>query len=185
MRIVGGIHKGRALQTPQNRAIRPTTDRVREAIFNVLAHSNTGFEITNARVLDLFAGTGALGLEALSRGAKFALFVEENASARGLIRTNAESLGATGTSKIWRRDAARLSPREGIPGFDLVFADPPYNKGLADTALVCLVDGGWLNEGAVVVVEEDKSASLACPSQLSLTVSKVYGDTSVNFFVLK
>lgn len=182
MRIVGGIHKGRALHAPQNRAIRPTSDRVREAMFNMLAHAGGGFQFSGARVLDLFAGTGALGLEALSRGAQFALFIEENTAARGLIRTNAETLGATGICKIWRRNAAHLSPRQAIAGFDLVFADPPYNKGLADSALTALVAGNWLNEAALVVVEEAKSAILAPPPQLTLITSKLYGDTGVHFF---
>lgn len=185
MRIVSGIHKGRALQTPKDNAIRPTTDRVREAIFNVLTHSGDGFDFAGVRVLDLFAGTGALGLEALSRGAKFTLFIEENAAARGLIRTNAETLGATGTSKIWRRDASRLSQREGIPGFDLVFADPPYNKGLGNGALSSLVAGDWLNPGAMIVVEEAKTAMLEWPAQLSLTTQKNYGDSTIYFLKLE
>ena len=182
MRIVAGIHKGRTLATPKSNDIRPTTDRVREAMFNILSHSIEGFVFTDARVLDLFAGTGALGLEALSRGAKFIQFIEQEATARGLIRTNAETLGATGQVKIWRRDATNLSKLEGIPPFDLVFLDPPYGKGLADKALDGLVEGGWLEEGAVVVLEEAKSAKIVIPEQLKLISTRDYGDTAAQFF---
>src|SRR5438874_9476915 len=107
MRIVGGRLRGRALAAPKSQAIRPTADRLREALFNVLVHAY-GDPVTGARVLDLFAGTGALGLEALSRGAAFALFVDDGAPARALMRENVEALGLGGASRIFRRDAARL-----------------------------------------------------------------------------
>ncbi len=181
MRIVAGIHKGRTLSTPKSNDTRPTTDRVREAMFNILSHSIDGFTFTDARVLDLFAGTGALGLEALSRGAKFIQFIEQDAAARGLIRTNAETLGATGQIKIWRRDATNLAKLEGIPPFDLVFLDPPYGKGFGDKALAGLIDGGWLADGAVVVVEEIKSAQVEVPDELSVITTRDYGDTTALF----
>ncbi len=181
MRIVAGIHKGRALASPKSNDIRPTTDRVREAMFNILSHSIEGFTFAQARVLDLFAGTGALGLEALSRGAKFIQFIEQDATARGLIRSNAETLGATGQIKIWRRDATNLSKLESIPPFNLVFLDPPYGKGLGDKALVELLNGGWLQEGAVVVLEEGKSAQVEVPEKLTLITVRDYGDTVTRF----
>jgi 16S rRNA (guanine966-N2)-methyltransferase len=142
------------------------------------------FSLEGARVLDLFAGTGAMGLEALSRGARFAQFVDDSAEARGLIRRNADGLGVIGQVKIWRRDATRLGPSAPQPGFDLVFADPPYDKGLASKALASLVDGGWLNKDAVVVVEEVEGAEVAAPEALNLLDTRVYGETQVRFYRL-
>ena len=131
MRIVGGEFGGRRLLTPRSDAIRPSSDRLRQTLFDVLAH---GYDdaVREARILDLFAGTGALGLEALSRGARHALFVEEDAAARGLIRGNVEALGLTGRTRIFRRDATRLGPAGTVPPFDVVFADPPYGHGLGN-----------------------------------------------------
>lgn len=165
MRIVAGRFRGKSLAAPQSRDIRPTSDRLRESMFNILAH---GFEnpIEDARVLDLFSGTGALGLEALSRGARFCLFVEEAAEARGLIRTNVEALGLGGVTKLWRRDATRLGPRSAVEPFDLAFLDPPYGKGLADAALAAVVAGDWLTPGALVVVEETAEVDLTLPAGL-------------------
>ena len=179
MRIVGGKFRGHGLQGPKGQATRPTSDRVREAIFNILAHGVDGFSIEGARVLDLFAGTGAMGLEALSRGARFCQFVDDAAEARGIIRRNADALGVVGQCKIWRRDATRLGPAAPQPCFDLVFADPPYNKGLGTKALASLIDGQWLNKGGIVVVEEAERAELTCPVKLTELVRRVYGDTQV------
>ena len=179
MRIVGGKFKGHGLAGPKGQATRPTSDRVREAIFNILAHGIEGFEIEGARVLDLFAGTGAMGLEALSRGARFCQFVDDSAEARGVIRRNADALGVIGQCKIWRRDATRLGPAAPQPGFDLVFADPPYGKGLGTKSLKSLVEGGWLTQGAVIVVEEAERAELACPPELSEIDRRIYGETQV------
>jgi 16S rRNA (guanine966-N2)-methyltransferase len=152
---------------------------VREAIFNILAHGVADFEIEGGRVVDLFAGSGALGLEALSRGARFALFVEEDATARATIRRNAESLGVIGQVKIWRRDATRLGPCPPLPPFNLAFADPPYGQGLGSAALASLAGGGWLVPGAVVVVEEAADAEVGPPNGLTVTDRRVYGDTQV------
>ena len=134
MRIVGGEFRGRPLATPRSNAIRPTTDRTREAVFNVLAHRFAD-RLEGARVLDLFAGTGALGLEALSRGASYCVFIEELAEGRGLIRDNVEAFGLTGRTKIFRRDATGLGEAGTLAPFGLVFADPPYGKGLGERAL--------------------------------------------------
>ncbi|MFG1382552.1 16S rRNA (guanine(966)-N(2))-methyltransferase RsmD [Xanthobacter versatilis] len=153
MRIVGGRLKGRALKGPSSSATRPTSDRLRESLFNMLAHAY-GDPCDGARVLDLFAGTGALGIEALSRGARFTLFVEEAAEARGLIRDNVEALGLTGVTKVFRRDATRLGDIGPGEPHGLVFCDPPYGKGLAEQALASAVAGGWLAPDALVVVEE-------------------------------
>ncbi len=179
MRIIGGKFKGHGLSGPKGQATRPTSDRVRESIFNILAHGVDGFSLEGARVLDLFAGTGAMGLEALSRGARFCQFVDETAEARGVIRRNADALGVIGQCKIWRRDATRLGPAAPQPGFDLIFADPPYNKDLGTKALASLVVGQWFNPQALVVVEEAEKASLACPPELTELDRRVYGDTQI------
>ena len=179
MRIVGGKFKGHGLAGPKGPATRPTSDRVRESIFNILAHGIEGFSIEGARVLDLFAGTGAMGLEALSRGARFCQFVDDAAEARGVIARNADALGVIGQCKIWRRDAGRLGPCAPQPGFDLIFADPPYNKDLGTKALKSLVDGGWFTPRAIVLVEEAERAQLICPPELTELDRRVYGDTQV------
>src|SRR5262245_16894817 len=179
MRIVGGKFKGHGIAGPKGQATRPTSDRVREAIFNILAHGVADFSIEGARVLDLFAGTGAMGLEALSRGARFCQFVDDSAEARGGIRRNADALGLIGQCKIWRRDATRLGPAAPQPGFDLAFADPPYGKGLGTKALASLVEGGWLESGAIVVVEEAERAELSCPIGLAEIDRRVYGETQL------
>src|SRR3954452_24745497 len=128
MRVVGGRLKGRNLASPSSRDIRPTADRLRESLFNILIHAY-GDPISGARVLDLFAGTGALGLEAVSRGAAFALFVDDGAEARALLRQNVEALGVGAMTKIFRRDAMKLGPVHPVELFGLVFLDPPYGKG--------------------------------------------------------
>ncbi len=180
MRIVGGRLRGAALAGPRGQAIRPTSDRLREAIFNILAH---GFDdpVEGARVLDLFAGTGALGLEALSRGARSVLFVEEDAAARGLIRRNIEALGATGATRIFRRDATRLGPAGRIEPFSLVFLDPPYGRGRGERALAEAAEGGWLAPGALIVWEEAAKAALEVPTGFVAVETRVYGDTQVVF----
>ena len=182
MRIVSGKHKGLQLATPADQSTRPTSDRVREALFNILAHGIADFELEGARVLDLFAGTGALGFEALSRGARHCLFVDESAEARGLIRTNADKLGVIGLCKIWRRDAADLGPCAPLPKFDLIFADPPYGKGLGEKALISLVQGDWINAGGIVVLEEVEKTVVAEVEGLTLIDERSYGDTKVRFY---
>ena len=180
MRIVGGKFKGRALSGPSSTTTRPTSDRVRESIFNILAHGIPDFEMQGVRVLDLFAGTGALGLEALSRGAKFCQFVDEGTEARGVIRRNADALGTIGLCKIWRRDAAKLGPCAPQSPYGLVFCDPPYSRGLGERALASLLDGGWLTQGAVVVLEEAENASIDTIAGLDRIDRRTYGGTAVH-----
>lgn len=180
MRIVGGEFRGRPLATPRDQAIRPTTDRVREALFNVIAHRYPE-RLRGARVLDLFAGTGALGLEALSRGGAFCLFVEESAEGRGLIRTNVEAFGLLGRTKIFRRDAAALGEVGTMLPFDLVFADPPYGKGLGERALAAALAGGWLTSEALCVVEEASSAGFDPGADFAVVDERSYGDTVIRF----
>ncbi len=181
MRIVGGNYRGRPIAAPEHAGLRPTADRVRESVFNILAHGIADFDIAGQRVIDLFAGTGALGLEALSRGAAYSLFVEESPEARALIRTNVESLGLTGVTRIFRRDATDLGPAGNMPPYGLAFLDPPYGQGLAERALVALRDGKWLTPDAVVVVEERASAALTLPEGYQELDRRTYGDTQVLF----
>jgi 16S rRNA (guanine966-N2)-methyltransferase len=162
-------------------AVRPTSDRLRETIFNVLAHAYDD-PIADARVIDLFAGSGALGLEAMSRGARFALFVDDGSEARALLRGNVEALGLGGATKIFRRDATKLGAMPPQEAFSLAFLDPPYGKGLASPALVSLSAGGWLAPDALCVVEEAASADMTVPDGFELADRRDYGETSVWFF---
>ena len=180
MRIVGGEFRGRPLATPRSQDIRPTTDRTREAVFNVIAH-RFGDRLGGARVLDLFAGTGALGLEALSRGAGFAMFIEESAEGRGLIRTNVEAFGLTGRTKIFRRDATKLGDAGTVQPFGLLFADPPYGKGLGEQALRSARGGGWLMPRAICVIEETASAPFGPVEGFVLLDERNYGETVIRF----
>jgi 16S rRNA (guanine966-N2)-methyltransferase len=187
MRIVAGRFRGLQLATPKDARVRPTSDRVREAVFNVLAHNDfgVGFRLPEARVLDLFAGTGALGLEALSRGAKYVLFVDDHAESRALIRQNVEAANATGATKIWRRDATGLGPMPANAGgpFDLVFLDPPYRKGLVAAALASARVGDWFAASAIVVAEMAADEVFAVPEGFELLDERAYGETKV--FVLR
>jgi 16S rRNA (guanine966-N2)-methyltransferase len=178
MRIVGGRLRGRALAAPKSQAIRPTADRLREALFNILVHAYDD-PITGARVLDLFAGTGALGLEALSRGAAFALFIDDAAEARALLRENVAALGLGGVTRVFRRDACKLGPAHPIEPFSLAFLDPPYGRGLAEAALASARVGGWLTPAAPIVVEEAASAAFAAPEGFDELERRRYDDTAL------
>lgn len=181
MRVVGGKFRGRALAAPQHEGLRPTSDRVRESVFNILAHGIPDFELEGARVIDLFAGTGALGIEALSRGAGYCLFVEEAPDARALIRTNVEAMGLTGVTRIFRRNATDIGPAGNMAPYGIAFLDPPYGKGLGEKALVALRDGGWLEPGAVVVFEERANAEAPLPAGFTEIDRRKWGDTQVVF----
>jgi 16S rRNA (guanine966-N2)-methyltransferase len=178
MRIVGGRLRGRALAAPTSQAIRPTADRLREALFNILVHAY-GDPVTGARVLDLFAGTGALGLEALSRGAAFALFIDDAAEARALLRENVTALGLGGVTRIFRRDACKLGTAHPVEPFSLAFLDPPYGRGLAEAALASAHAGGWLTPDALIVVEEAASAGFAAPDEFGELERRRYDDTAL------
>ena len=177
MRIVGGALKGRRIVAPKGLDVRPTTDRVREALFNILAHMDDAPPLSGARVIDLFAGSGALGLEAASRGAAFVLFVDTAEKARAAIRANVMELGLAGKTKIWRRDATKMGDAAPMRGFDIAFLDPPYGKQLAERALASLRDGGWLARSALVVVEESARAVITLPEGYEMRREKTYGDT--------
>ena len=183
MRIVAGRFKGRTLAAPGDARLRPTSDKVRQALFNILEHAPfaADFALEGARVIDLFAGTGALGLEALSRGAKFCLFVEEAADSRALIRENVEALGLTGASKIWRRDATKLGPLDTLAPFDLALFDPPYRKGLIAPTLEGLAQGGWLNPTALVIAEAAEDETIPVIAGYEILDDRTYGDTRIAF----
>ena len=155
MRIVAGDLKGRAIVAPEGQGTRPTSDRARQAVFNVLEHAAWSESLQGARVIDLYAGSGALGFEALSRGAAFCLFVETDDGARGAIRENMDAYGLFGRCRVHRRSATDLGVRPGSAGeaFDIAFLDPPYGKGLGEQTLSRLIEGGWLKPGAIVVFE--------------------------------
>ncbi|MBV9460152.1 MAG: 16S rRNA (guanine(966)-N(2))-methyltransferase RsmD [Bradyrhizobium sp.] len=180
MRVVGGELKGRNIVAPASHDIRPTADRLREAVFNILVHAYDD-PFQDARVLDLFAGTGALGIEAISRGAVFTLFVDNGAEARALLRNNVEALALGGVTKVYRRDATDLGPAHPMEPFSLVFLDPPYGKGLAEKAMASLRGGGWLKSNALLVVEEAKAAGFAAPDGYEELERRVYDDTEFVF----
>jgi 16S rRNA (guanine966-N2)-methyltransferase len=179
MRVVGGRLRGRPLAAPKSRAIRPTADRLREALFNILIHAY-GDPVTGARVLDLFAGTGALAIEAISRRAAFALFVDDGAEARGLLRENVATLGLGGTTRIFRRDATKLGDAHPVEPFSLLFVDPPYGLGLAEKALASARAGGWLTGDVLIVVEETTGAFKA-PDGFAEIERRPYDDTEFIF----
>ena len=181
MRVVAGRFRGRALVAPEDMSIRPTSDRVRESVFNILMHGIEDFALDGARVIDLFAGTGALGIEAVSRGAAFCLFVEEAAESRALIRRNVEALGLTGETRIFRRNATDLGPAGNMEPYGLAFLDPPYGKGLGEKALAGLTEGNWLKPGAVCVLEEKAGTPVILPSRLEQIDARGWGETEVRF----
>ncbi len=178
MRIVGGKFRGRRLQPPSSDRIRPTTDRTRESLFNILGHK---FEFEARRVIDLFAGTGALGLEAISRGCSYGMFVEDSAEGRGLLTSNIAALGLQANCRIFKRDAAKLGEAGEIEPFDLAFLDPPYGKGLGEKAIAALLAGKWLAQGALVVLEERTDALPDTVEGLEEIDRRQFGDTSILF----
>lgn len=181
MRIIAGNHRGLTLASvgkgDAGAHLRPTTDRVRESLFNLLLNGGYDHPVSDARVLDLFAGTGALGLEALSRGAAHVTFVDDGVKSRALIRENVEKCRAMGVTKLYRRDATRLGENRGAP-FSLIFLDPPYGKGLGQLALAAARDGGWIAPGALIVWEEN--AVQETPDGFEMLDQRRYGDTFIS-----
>ena len=183
LRIVSGEFRGKTLAAPRGEATRPTSDRARQAIFNILEHAPWSEGVRDKRVIDLFAGSGALGFEALSRGAAFCLFVETDAAARGAIRENVDAMGLFGRTRVHRRDATQLGVRPGAdgPAFDLAFLDPPYAKALGETALARLAQGGWLTPGATVVFERGATEGPFEIEGYELLDARDYGAARVSF----
>lgn len=183
MRIVSGEFRGKSLAAPAGQATRPTSDRARQAIFNILEHAPWSEGLGGKRVIDLFAGSGALGFEAVSRGAAFCLFVETDEAARGAIRENVEAMGLFGRTRVHRRDATQLGVRPGAdgPAFELAFLDPPYAKGLGETALARLAAGGWLAPGALVVFERGAGEPDFAAEGYEKLDARDYGAARVHF----
>ena len=184
MRIVGGKFGGRKLAVPKSQNIRPTTDRTRESLFNILNHTYPD-KLRHTRVLDVFAGTGALGLEAMSRGAGYCVFIEIGAEGRGLLRTNIETFGLNGHTKVFRRDATKPGDIGTLRPFDIVFADPPYGKDLGESALTALAENGWLQEGALCILEEKRGSLPDSVDGFSCEDVRQFGDTEIGFFRLQ
>jgi 16S rRNA (guanine966-N2)-methyltransferase len=184
MRIIAGTWRGRRLATPEGAAVRPTSDRVREALFGILAHAPAwrrpeGPLPVDAVVLDAFAGTGAAGIEALSRGARAAIFLEQDRKAAALIRRNLTQLGAEQRGEVLERDATR--PGRASRAADLILLDPPYRSGLAAPALEALAEGGWLAPDAVAIVETEDREAFAAPSGFETVDSRRYGRAALHF----
>jgi 16S rRNA (guanine966-N2)-methyltransferase len=178
MRIVGGRFRGKHLLSPSDDSVRPTADRVRQSIFDIVS-ARLGQSLDGLRVLDLFAGTGAMGLEALSRGAASVVFVDTGVEARGLIRDHIEAFGAGGTTKLLRRDATALGAAGTMGPVDLVFLDPPYGQGLGEKALACLREGGWLKPTTLALLEEAREAAVDLPEGFALEDRREYGAAAV------
>ena len=184
MRIVSGQYRGKAIVTPPGETTRPTSDRARQAVFNILEHAAWAPELHGARVIDLFAGSGALGLEAISRGAAFCLFVETDDAARGAIRENVDAFGLLGQTRVHRRDATDLGAPPASAGapFNLAFLDPPYAKGLGEKAMAQLAAGGWLAPGAIVMFERGRDEPDPAPEGFERLDARDYGAARVLFF---
>jgi 16S rRNA (guanine966-N2)-methyltransferase len=182
MRIIAGEFRGLALSAvgkgDAGAHLRPTTDRVRENLFNILSGGKFGDALSDARTLDLFAGTGALGLEALSRGGECVTFVDDGRKAQSLIQANIKICGAQDRARIMHTDALRLPANPEAP-YDLVFLDPPYAKAMGEKAMKAVLAGNWLTPRALIVWED--SAPIAVPEQLILLETRRYGGSSLNF----
>ena len=183
MRIVAGSLKGRAIVAPEGQGTRPTSDRARQAVFNVLEHAAWAELLGEARVIDLYAGSGALGFEAVSRGAAFCLFVETDDGARGAIRENIDAMHLFGVTRVHRRDATDLGSRPGSDGeaFDLAFLDPPYRGGLGEIALAKLAEGNWLKPGAICVFERGTGEDAFSVDGFEALDARKYGAATVHF----
>lgn len=182
MRIVGGALRGRKLEAPATGDTRPTADRIRQAVFNIIEHGFKDFSLEGTHVLDLFAGTGALGFEALSRGAATSLFVDSDPEACRLIGRNAANLGLSDRVTVARRDATQLGGARGSDGGRLlVFLDPPYGRDLAGPAIARALENGWIAAGALIVAEESAEYSIPWPPNVVVADRRSWGRTSVTF----
>lgn len=181
MRIVGGEFRGRMLAVPKSNDIRPTTDRTRESLFNILSHSYPD-ALDGTRMVDLFAGTGAVGLEALSRGCRQGLFIEYGVEGRGLLRDNIEALGLQGRAKVFRRDATSLGTVGTMEPFDLLFADPPYGRKFGEKAFHSAAAGGWLVPGALAILEEAADALVEVDPAFRFLEERTFGETKMRFY---
>jgi len=183
MRIVAGTFRGRQLVAPKGQSTRPTADRTRQALYNVLEHAPWTFGLQNRRIIDAFAGSGALGLEAISRGAAFCLFLDRSADAREAIGANVGALKLTERTRIDRRDPTSLSARSSADGapFDLAFLDPPYGQGLGEAALARLAAGGWLAAEGLAVLERGLADPAPTPPGFQLLDERTWGAARISF----
>jgi 16S rRNA (guanine966-N2)-methyltransferase len=183
MRIVAGTFRARQLVAPKGQSTRPTADRTRQALYNVLEHAPWTIGLRGRRAIDLFAGSGALGLEAISRGAEYCLFLERDQGARAAIAANVGVLNVGERTRIDRRDATTLSGRTTADGaaFDLAFLDPPYGQGLGEAALARLVAGGWLAPDAVAILERGLADPAPTPPGFQLLDERTWGAARVSF----
>lgn len=181
MRIVGGKYRGRSIASPKTDKIRPTKDRTRESLFNILEHSYSDL-LEDGRMLELFAGTGAVGIEALSRGCEFVLFVEQSIEGRGLLRKNTDNLSLHGCTKIFKRDATKLGPISKFEQFTILFADPPYGLGLGEKAILSAVDNGWMVDQSLVILEERSDVEPVLDARFTQLDKRPFGDTNIWFY---
>jgi len=183
VRIITGAWRGRSIEVPAGQLIRPTADRVRQALFNRLAHAFADFHLAGAEIVDVYAGTGALGLEALSRGAAHCTFIDRNPEAVALLKRNVAKLGAEDRAVVMNADGAHL-PRAAT-AFDLAFLDPPYGEGLVTPALLGLDRQGWLKSGGLVAVETDAGDPEPAAENFTLVDRRTYGRVAVSFLSYK
>jgi 16S rRNA (guanine966-N2)-methyltransferase len=181
VRIVGGEFRGRSLAVPKSNAIRPTADRTRESLFNILSHAYPE-AIDGTRMMDVFAGTGAVGLEGASRGCRHVLFVESSVEGRGLLWENIDALGLHGRTRMLRRDATDLGSVGNLEPFELLFADPPYGEGLGEKAFKAAADGGWLVPGALAILEERADVVVDMPPAYLFLETRTFGDSKMHFY---
>jgi 16S rRNA (guanine966-N2)-methyltransferase len=181
VRIVGGEFRGRSLAVPKSNAIRPTADRTRESLFNILSHAYPE-AIDGTRMMDIFAGTGAVGLEGASRGCRHVLFVESSVEGRGLLWENIDALGLHGRTRMLRRDATDLGSVGNLEPFEFLFADPPYGEGLGEKAFKAAADGGWLVPGALAIIEERADVVVDMPPAYLFLETRTFGDSKMHFY---
>jgi 16S rRNA (guanine966-N2)-methyltransferase len=181
VRIVGGEFRGRSLAVPKSNTIRPTADRTRESLFNILSHAYPE-AIDGTRMMDIFAGTGAVGLEGASRGCRHVLFVESSVEGRGLLWENIDALGLHGRTRMLRRDATDLGSVGNLEPFELLFADPPYGEGLGEKAFKAAADGGWLVPGALAILEERADVVVDMPPAYLFLEVRTFGDSKMHFY---
>ncbi|MEN2494384.1 MAG: Ribosomal RNA small subunit methyltransferase D [Hyphomicrobiaceae bacterium hypho_1] len=179
MRIIGGTYRGYSLVSPNDYSVRPTSDKVRGSVFDILENGNTKFNFNGNYVLDLFAGTGALGLEALSRGAKFCSFVENKKSSQILIQKNITKLNIAHATSILKLDATCLGLAKNTAQFNIAFIDAPYGNALSTLALTSAINGGWLDNNAIIVIEEKLDNNVILPAKVTVYDHRFYGKTQI------
>jgi 16S rRNA (guanine966-N2)-methyltransferase len=185
MRILTGTAKGIKLKTTNDNSIRPTTDRTKESLFNILEHNSVYKKIEKKRVLDLFSGTGSLGIEALSRGAEYCLFVDNDHKSNALIEENLKACNLLSKAKIIRKDIKLFKKISSFGVFDIIFADPPYNMNYSDLIIRLSIEEGLLKKNGFIVIEESKNVSINWPNNYKIITERVYAKTKIHIAMLK